>query len=128
MICGSSKPPSVYHLTVSHTFCALSQPQGLLRSLASEHGGRAIPPCARVTELLPTSTAHPSLAPHPAGHHSLPGHILQPNPVSSTSVVSVEELKAFSVSGELVRSKGTFLSELQCLSTSGDARQLHRRL
>lgn len=60
----------------------------------------------------------------PAGHHSLPGHVFQPNPVSSTSVVSVEELKASSVFGELLHSKGTFLSVLQCLSTSGDVRQL----
>lgn len=65
---------------------------------------------------------------HPAGHQSLPGHILQPNPVSSTSVVSVEDLKAFSVSGELLYSKGTFLPELQCLSMSGNMRQLHRQL
>lgn len=51
--------------TISHAFCALqsvSQPQGLLRSLASGHGGHAFPPCPRVTELLPTSTANPSLA------------------------------------------------------------------
>lgn len=71
------------------------------------------------SQLLPTSTADPSLALHPAGYQSLPGHVLQPNPVSSTPMVSVEELKAFSVSGELLHSKGTFLSELQCLSTSG---------
>lgn len=64
MVCGSFKPPSVYQLTISHRFCALqslSQPQGLLRSLPSGHGGHASPSVPGSQSCCPPALPIPAL-------------------------------------------------------------------